>query len=371
MAKNDVFINGMSVVTKDSGGTVIASPDVCKTPMGSAVVPVPYVNVAKSGDLDKGSKTVKINGAPVCLKDSNFKKSTGNEPGTAGGVMSGVNKGKAHPITYSMDVFIEGKPVVRNMDLFINNDYNTPPARIMQSQSAPPPATVKAKEEKPKCPYCEKDEHKYSQKTGSNRGASVILASKIFKEKEKETHQWNAGVFSLEAHHLICSEAMDEETKWPEYCSRFGYNINHKHNGVMLPNRLDLACQLGVAVHRGGHARGWADDLHLPYPEAVKKKIKPIADAIEEGEFCDNPEGVVKELDAISLDILSQIDSFSWTISSDGKDYMPGGNGCCGAKNIPDKIKGNACPHNRNHGIKHGLTKAVIPQKTKPLQIGE
>ncbi len=370
MAKNDVFINGMSVVTKDSDGTVVAFPDVCKTPVGSAVVPIPYPNVAKSGDLDKGSKTVKINGASVCLKDSNFKKSTGNEAGTAGGVMSGVNKGKAHPITYSFDVFIEGKPVVRNMDLFVNNDYNTPPAPIMQSQAATPPATVKAKEEKPKCPYCDKDEHKFSQKTGSNRGASVILASKIFKEKDKNTHHWNAGVFSLEAHHLICSEAMDAE-KWDKICSRFGYNINHKNNGVMLPNRLDLACQLGVAVHRGGHAKGWADDLHLPYPKAVKQKIDPIAKAAEKGEFCDNPDGLVKELDAISLEILGQIDSFSWTISSDGKDYHVGNVGCCGAKNIPDKVKGQSCPQNRNHGIVHGLMKTVIPKKTKPLQIGE
>lgn len=36
-----------------------------------------------------------------------------------GGVASGKTKGAAHPISFSFDVKIEGRPVVRNLDLFM------------------------------------------------------------------------------------------------------------------------------------------------------------------------------------------------------------------------------------------------------------
>ena len=111
MAKNDTTVNGLSPVTKASGGKVIAAPDVCKTPVCSAIVPIPYPNISKSSDLAKGSKSVKINGAPVCLSTSEFSTSTGDEAGSAKGIASGTTKGKAHPVNYSFDVKIEGKSV--------------------------------------------------------------------------------------------------------------------------------------------------------------------------------------------------------------------------------------------------------------------
>lgn len=154
MPKNDTTVNGRSPVTKVSDGTVAAFPDVCKTPVGSAIVPIPYPNISKSGDLAKGSKTVKINGAPVCLSDSEFSTSTGDEAGSAKGIGSGTTKGKAFPMNYSFDVKIEGKSVVRNMDLFIGNNRNTPPVPIMQAQPAPVIASVIANEAEKKCPRC-------------------------------------------------------------------------------------------------------------------------------------------------------------------------------------------------------------------------
>jgi len=154
MPKNDTTVNGRSPVTKVSDGTVAAFPDVCKTPVGSAIVPIPYPNISKSGDLAKGSKTVKINGAPVYLSDSEFSTSTGDEVGSAKGIGSGTTKGKAFPMNYSFDVKIEGKSVVRNMDLFIGNNRNTPPVPIMQAQPAPVIASMIANEAEKKCPRC-------------------------------------------------------------------------------------------------------------------------------------------------------------------------------------------------------------------------
>lgn len=127
-----VGVNKMSVVHKKSSGITAAFPDVCKTPTPAGPVPIPYPNIAQSSDTDKGSKKVTCDGQPVCLKDSNFKTSTGDEAGTAGGVVSGKTKGKAEFINYSFDVKFEGKNVARAMDLMLHNDKNTPPFPVIQ-----------------------------------------------------------------------------------------------------------------------------------------------------------------------------------------------------------------------------------------------
>jgi len=360
-----VGVNGRSVVHKNSGGKVVAAPDVCKTPVGNTIVPIPYVNISKSSDLANGSKTVRIDGASVCLSTSNFSTSTGDEAGCAKGVASGTIKGKAHPLTYSMNVKIEGKPVVRNFDLFTGNNHNTPAAPITQS----PVIMMPMMEAKEKCPYCDKEAHDFDERWGSNVGSSPILANNIFGGNDKDSHPWHSGPFSLQAHHVICSEAMDSED-WAVFCKQFGYDFNHKNNGVMLPYSMALACQLHAPLHRGGHAKGWADDLHLPYPDAVKDKIKEIARGIRRGEFCDNPEKVINKLDKISKNILRKIDQFKWTITADGKDYQVAGNGCSGVDSITDKPQ-QVCPHNRCHSFKQTRIGEVIAVKHKPLSVGE
>lgn len=128
--ENHVLVNGLSPVTRKSGGRVVGFPDVCRTPSPGGPVPIPYPNSAESKALEKGSRTVSINGAPVCLASSRLGTSTGDEAGTAGGgVSSGRTGGAAHPVNYSFDVRMEGNPVVRNLDLFTLNDRNTAPLR--------------------------------------------------------------------------------------------------------------------------------------------------------------------------------------------------------------------------------------------------
>ena len=130
-----VTANNQTVVHKESGGTVVTSPDVCKTQVGNAVVPIPYVNTARSADTAKGSTTVTMDGNPVMLKTSVFSTSSGDEAGKIGGVSSGVTKGKAKFVTASNDVIVEGQPVGRRCDLMVSNlsaSGNTPPAALMQ-----------------------------------------------------------------------------------------------------------------------------------------------------------------------------------------------------------------------------------------------
>jgi hypothetical protein len=145
-----VGVNFMSVVHAGSNGISTAFPDVCKTPAPPApFVPIPYPNIAKSSDAAKGASTVKCDGNPTCVKDSNFSMSTGDEGGTAGGGMvSSKIKGKAEFVNFSFDVKFEGKNVARAMDLMLHNDKNTPPFPVMQG-----PATATG-DDKGKCYFC-------------------------------------------------------------------------------------------------------------------------------------------------------------------------------------------------------------------------
>jgi hypothetical protein len=371
--ETSVLVDGMSPVTGKSGGTVVGFADVCKTPGPGGPVPIPYPNIVRSGDLENGSRTVSINGAPVCLSSSSLGTSTGNEAATAGGgVASGKTKGAAHPVNYSFSVRIEGKPVVRNLDSFTLNDRNTPPFPIMQSQvSRPVAGRVEEREVARRvetCPYCKKAKHAFDTSgAGSNLGSSAVLGRNILEGRVLAEHPWFAGPFSLAAHHLICLEALDA-AEWAEYCRQYGYHPDRKQNGVLLPMRVALACQLHVAVHRGNHAEGFAYDLHLAYPKAVMVKLEEIANMLEQGAFCSDPGALVRELDALSAEILGKVARFTWTLTRDGLDYREGGAGCAGVTRIPEKPD-QRCPKQRRHRLTHAVSGR--PLVGRALKVGE
>ena len=147
-----VGVNNLSVVHKSSNGVTIAFPDVCKTPSPAGPIPIPYPNIAKSSDTAKGAKKVKCDGNSVCVKDSNFSMSTGDEAGSAGGgVASNKIKGKAEFVNASFDVKFEGKGVARAFDLMLHNDKNTPPFPLLQG-----PIIAILSDEKPVCLICDK-----------------------------------------------------------------------------------------------------------------------------------------------------------------------------------------------------------------------
>jgi len=119
-------VNNRTVVHATSGGVCMGMPDVCKTPTPGGPVPIPYPNVAKSQDTAMGSSTVTVDGQPIMLKGSCFSQSTGDEAGSAGGVLSSIIKGKAEFINYPFDVMVEGKNVCRLGDMMLLNNRNTP-----------------------------------------------------------------------------------------------------------------------------------------------------------------------------------------------------------------------------------------------------
>ncbi len=147
-----VGVNYLSVVHAGSNGVTMAFPDVCKTPSPAGPIPIPYPNIAQSSDTAQGSQKVQCDGNPICLKDSSFMVSTGDEAGSAGGgVLSNKIKGKAEFVNYSFDVKVEGKNVARAFDLMLHNDKNTPPFPLLQA-----PVIVVLLPENETCLICEK-----------------------------------------------------------------------------------------------------------------------------------------------------------------------------------------------------------------------
>lgn len=122
-----ININNLTLCHKGSNGISTATlPDVCKTPSPGGPVPIPYPNIAMSMDLMKGTTTVKADGGMMCANyGSEFFKSTGDEPGVAGGVVSSTFIKEATWIMFSFDVKLQGKAACRLTDKMFHNHQNT------------------------------------------------------------------------------------------------------------------------------------------------------------------------------------------------------------------------------------------------------
>ncbi|WP_437655264.1 PAAR-like domain-containing protein [Sorangium sp. So ce1182] len=129
-----VTVNGQTVVHKASDGSSTATPDPCWTPPVPIVVA--YTNVAYSRDAAATAPTVFADGCAIMIKTSYFSTSAGDEPGTGGGVISGVNRGKATFTNYSFDVFAEGENVPRRHDPMGQN-HGSPYNAFSPAESQP------------------------------------------------------------------------------------------------------------------------------------------------------------------------------------------------------------------------------------------
>lgn len=130
---NDVFANGREISCKKADGkTICAFPDVCLTPPPNVLspfgpgVPIPYPNTGLASDTANGSRSVKITGEEIILRNTSYyKTSYGDEAGCATpakkGIITGTIKGKVYFTTWSMDVKFEGENVVRHLDLTTHN----------------------------------------------------------------------------------------------------------------------------------------------------------------------------------------------------------------------------------------------------------
>jgi hypothetical protein len=103
------------------------APDVCKTPSPGGPVPIPYpVIISMASNLANGTTTVKADGGNmIAVKGCEYSMCTGDEPGTAGGVVSSTFKKEAKFILFSFDVKMDGKNACRLGDKMTMNHQNT------------------------------------------------------------------------------------------------------------------------------------------------------------------------------------------------------------------------------------------------------
>lgn len=119
-----VFANMLGIAHKGSGGMSPIFPDVCKTPTPSGPVPIPYPNIGQSSNTSGGPTTVKTDGQMPMTKGAKYSLSSGDEAGSAGGVVSSKFQGSCEFMLYSFDVKFEGKNVCRLADPLFQNDKN-------------------------------------------------------------------------------------------------------------------------------------------------------------------------------------------------------------------------------------------------------
>jgi hypothetical protein len=124
MGKSTVFANGQGISNTYSEAVTVSAHDVCLTPVGPSLVPVPYTNVSRSASLVEGTKSVIVNGGMAAVDGCSYGVSTGDEAGIGKGVSSGTVAGRARFIDCSFDVTMEGRGVCRNLDAMTQNNGN-------------------------------------------------------------------------------------------------------------------------------------------------------------------------------------------------------------------------------------------------------
>ncbi|WP_158501884.1 PAAR-like domain-containing protein [Vitiosangium sp. GDMCC 1.1324] len=162
-----VYANGNEVVRKGGDGKVTAAfPDVCMSPPPppAGPVPVPYADSSSANDLKAGSRTVQIAGKEVALQDESHYQTSplGNEAATrnfGASVVTHTITGKTYFASWSMDVKVEGKGVVRHMDLTTSNHGSypgaTPPLpNLSEAQVAQAQQLALQRMQEGKCPCC-------------------------------------------------------------------------------------------------------------------------------------------------------------------------------------------------------------------------
>lgn len=121
---------------------VSLAPDVCLTPVGNSVVPIPYPVVDNCGDDSRYTPSVRFTGQKAMVMRSNTTCVHGDEPGTKKGVKSGTVGDICEPIGNAQHVRAEGSEVIRHLDRFHMNKRNTVGEAIFVKSMATPAALV-------------------------------------------------------------------------------------------------------------------------------------------------------------------------------------------------------------------------------------
>ncbi len=115
-------------------GMDMGFPDVCLTPAGPAVVPIPYPNIAMAPMGVPAAYTVLFACAPAHNLSTMIPLTNGDNAGVAMGVASGTVMGPARHLTGAFTVLLQGMPATRLTSMSLQNSTNCPGARLVPSQ---------------------------------------------------------------------------------------------------------------------------------------------------------------------------------------------------------------------------------------------
>lgn len=109
----------------DEARIVSLAPDVCWTPVGSSVVPIPYPVVDFCGHDKNYTPSVRFTSKKAMVMRSCTTHVHGDKPGVKKGVKSGTVESICEPIGHAAHVRAEGSHVIRHLDRFWMNNRNT------------------------------------------------------------------------------------------------------------------------------------------------------------------------------------------------------------------------------------------------------
>lgn len=127
----------MFATTMAGGQLASTAPDVCKTVVGTATVPVPYPATGMPSGAMPVTKKVFVVNAPALNLMSKVTPTMGDQPGASGGggAVSNTIMGPIEYVTSSPKVFLEGAPAVRLSDSVTMNNRNTVGVNGLPSQT--------------------------------------------------------------------------------------------------------------------------------------------------------------------------------------------------------------------------------------------
>jgi len=95
-----------------AGGTCFGFPDVCKVPSSAGPVPTPFPNTGQCRDAQGAVDSILVQAKAILVESSKIPMSSGDEAGTAGGILSGMFMGPVVFKTACSKVYAKGKRVV-------------------------------------------------------------------------------------------------------------------------------------------------------------------------------------------------------------------------------------------------------------------
>lgn len=114
----------------------MAFPDVCKTPAGNVVVPMPYPNNWNCMISSKILPKILINNTPAINLKTEGQMTQGDQAGVQGGVVSGKIMGKAKCLMGSLRLLLKGAPaILMGRSPTMHNNNNAPGQIISAGQT--------------------------------------------------------------------------------------------------------------------------------------------------------------------------------------------------------------------------------------------